>query len=478
MRSLTIRLSLAISLLGYSASARGVDQQRCVYWWPWRCKTPEVFPHTAFYGYYPTCWKQWQLNCPNCPPTGGHPQHPYDGMIVEGPAAEPVAPGAAPRETLPDGTRPTQPGEGTLPPVQPLFPDAPPLIMPENRPTETPGEIPDSQPIPPDEAPTDLPPTTPDEPAQQPSTDTPSDSAEGTDAPAETPGLAPDAPQEPRSIEATEEPGHAADRSGRRTRRLSIQGHKGSNPSRPASPSLELLQQTLDETRFDVTAPRPPLTRTSATAPEGTDLPPTSDQAEPATLTVEQRNSAPARTGESAPELTNVPRAGAIRVAAPTRQSATATATVTLPVAPAATVTAAAQAPRVSRSTTLQTTRAARSSGDAVLMEPADLVRMASSATVAPQPGATSRPARRPQTPVVECARAVRHTSQAIGTVAPSNQASQAGYVSPASPRIGASAAVIPAHDSRTSRSVSQPPVVQPIGAALPSGQYPRPLPE
>ncbi|MGD9648707.1 MAG: hypothetical protein AB7U73_23555, partial [Pirellulales bacterium] len=151
MRGLTIQSLLTLALLACAAHADAVERQKALYWWPWRCKTPEVFPQQSFYGYYPTCWKKWQLNCPNCPPSspGEHPQRPYDGMIIEGAGAESVAPGTRPAETLPDGSRPSRPGEGTFPPVQPLFPDAPPLILPDEGPGETPGDVPGAEPFPP-----------------------------------------------------------------------------------------------------------------------------------------------------------------------------------------------------------------------------------------------------------------------------------------------------------------------------------------
>jgi hypothetical protein len=135
---------------------------------------------------------------------------------------------------------------------------------------------------------------------------------------------------------------------------------------------------------------------------------------------------------------------------------------------------------------------------DTALSDPALLVRMASAATVAPQSQTAARPARRPQVPVVECARAVHQTAQAIGTapaldtaqalgtVAPSNQAAPAAYHAPtasfsASPTKTPGATL--SREKNAPRSLIAPPLtvapgnqprtyaVEPIGVFVPAGK-------
>jgi hypothetical protein len=106
--------------------------------------------------------------------------------------------------------------------------------------------------------------------------------------------------------------------------------------------------------------------------------------------------------------------------------------------------------------------------GETVFAEPSEMVRMASAATVPPQASDTARAARRPKTPVVECARPVRTTVQAIGTLGPSNQASQAGYAAPIPAWTPASPGT-----ANVPREIKTPrePVVQPIGVSMPAGE-------
>lgn len=579
MRALTIRLAIVIAVLGCLHSAQAVEQQKSRFWWPWRCKTPESFPKSEFYGYYPTCWKPWRLNCPDCetccPP--GHGQQPYDGMIVEGAAAENVPPGTTSPETLPPGTTPTRPGEGTFPPVEPLFPNAPPLRMPSDTPGALPGEAPNSA----DERPTDLPPTG-DETFERPSDTAPSGprtttpvapSALPADEPSATRDLLPEASEaEPAESDTSTAPPNAlrsspdgarASRAHRsdveRTARApalraptlqapanrpvprnSLEPGAAPNPLREASPSpsLEALQQTLDQSQRQAAAPGPPLTVKPYVPPEGADLPPVSPSNEPAradlvavdTTAVDTAGIDNAGVAAAAFEATTVesrapvrsPAASAAPAAArPVRQVAAPSAYVPAPsaprianarsapgsrttVAPPVTnrmvaappvVAPPVVAPKVARPTraprkmTAPVVRAAADPLETALAEPALLVRMASAATVLPQPSATARSGRRPQAPVVECARPVYQTARAIGTaqaidtseatgtVQPNNHATPAGYHAPLAtsgntPNSGATPA------SKVPRSLIAPPMtraprtsaVKPIGVYLPTG--------
>ena len=493
MRGLTTGLSIAIALLGCLASAQAVERQKSRFWFPWRCKTPETFPKSGFYGYYPTCWKPWRLNCPDCetccPP--GYGQQPCDGMIVEGAAAENVPPGTTAPETLPPGSVPTRPGEGTFPPVEPLFPNAPPLRMPSDTPDATGGEAPNS----PDERPTDLPSTTGDETFERPPADAPSGpptapDAEPADEPGAVPGTVPgDEPSATRDLlpdSSDAEPAESSTlptappsspdgnrestrsgnrRAAKRTARAPALRAPANKPAQlappspevPPSPSLEALQQTLDETQRRAAAPKPPLAVKPYSPPKGADLPPASPLYDPATIdaaTMARRApvAAPRAPGVAPSNSASSPRSVvAPKVARPMR------------------------APRKSSSPVV---RAAADLNEPAMAEPAELVRMASAATVPPQSPAAARPGRRPQVPVVECARPVYQTAQAIGTVGSSNQATPAGYHAPiATP--GNTPSVVPSRDIKAPRPPIAPrasnaprtSVVKPIGVFLPTGK-------
>jgi len=593
MRGLTIRWSIVIAVLGSLHSAQAVEQQKSRFWWPWRCKTPESFPKSEFYGYYPTCWKPWRLNCPDCatccPP--GYGQQPYDGMIVEGTAAENVPPGATSPETLPPGTTPTRPGEGTFPPVEPLFPNAPPLRMPSDTPGALPGESPNSA----DERPTDLPPTGDDAferpsdaaPSGSPITPPAAPSVLPADEPSATHDLLPEASAaEPAESGTSTAPPTALPSSpdGTRARRAhrsdvertarapalrapalrapanrpaqgnSPEPEASPNPLREASPSpsLEALQQTLDQSQRQAAAPGPPLTVKPYVPPEGADLPPALPSNDPARadlVTVDTTavdttgiNTAGINTAginTAAFEATTVASRPPVRspaapaspasasAARPVRQVAPPSAYVPAPstpgiatarsapgsrttIAPPVTSRMVAAPPvmappvvapkvarpaRTPRKMTAPVVRAAADPLETALAEPALLVRMASAATVQPQPPVAARSGRRPQAPVVECARPVYQTAQAIGTapaigtaqaigtseatgtVQPVKQTAPAGYHAPISTPVNTpNSSATPA--SKAPRSLIAPPMtpaprtsaVKPIGVYLPTG--------
>ena len=532
MRGLTIRLSIAIALLGCLHSARAVDPQKSRFWFPWRCKTPETFPKSQFYGYYPTCWKPWRLNCPDCetccPP--GYGQQPYDGMVVEGAAAENVPPGTTAPETLPPGSVPTRPGEGTFPPVEPLFPNAPPLRMPTDAPGATGGEAPNS----PDERPTDLPPTTGDENFERRPTDAPTapeaePGALPADEPSATRDLLPDAPESepsesgtvplapptapPSSPNGDRASSGSANRSRvERTARapalrapsLRAPANKPAAPTPPSpevspSPSLEALQQTLDQSQRAAAAPKLPLAVKPYSPPEGVDLPPASPWNDPA-----PHNAAAAVEATTVARRAPVTSPATPAVARPARQVAAPSAYVAAARAPAASASGGSSSPRsivaptvaapqvvapqvarparAPRKTSSPVVQAAAALNETALADPAELVRLASAATVPPQSPAAARAGRRPQVPVVECARPVYQTAQAIGAAGPSNQATAAGYHAPvATPGSTSSKthSVAPSRDQKALRSLIAPPmkiaprtsVVEPIGVFVPAGK-------
>jgi hypothetical protein len=55
-------------------------------WKYWHCEpSPEVF-HSAFFGYYPTCWRTWPPGQPACPPAILLPAQPLPEPATEKPS--------------------------------------------------------------------------------------------------------------------------------------------------------------------------------------------------------------------------------------------------------------------------------------------------------------------------------------------------------------------------------------------------------